>query len=99
MSSSFIEGKDCLGESFVDPKDELISTTSHGTLQKEFATDPPDELTKLWRSIGNFLIGKGKTQIWMVQSLTLSFLDKMDCYMGERLNMIFGTPIGKLISI
>lgn len=34
MSSSFIEGKDSLGESFVDPKDELISTTSHGTLQK-----------------------------------------------------------------
>lgn len=57
------------------------------------------KLTKLWRSIENFLIGKGKTQIWMVQSLTLSFLDKMDCYMGERLNMIFGTPIGKLISI
>lgn len=43
MSSSFIEGKDSLGESFVDPKDELISTTSHGTLQKEFATDPPDD--------------------------------------------------------
>lgn len=33
VSKSFVEGKNSLGDSFVDAKDDLLSGNSHGTFQ------------------------------------------------------------------
>lgn len=41
VSTSYVEGKDSLGESFVDAKEELLSASLLGTHHKDTAPDCP----------------------------------------------------------
>lgn len=59
VSSSLVEGKDSLGESILDAKDEWLSTTSLRTLHKGIASNPDKIIFKRWKLIGKYPTEKG----------------------------------------
>lgn len=84
-SNSVTEGKNSLGESFVDAKEDLLSTNSLGTFQKEQLLNAL-QLTPLrqWKLIGKSLIKKGKQQKWMVTSLTIRYHVGVEAQMEDK---------------